>query len=121
MIIGLLGLQVFANKIIGIFSVSFETQELCINAIRIITLGYFFVGANIAFQGIFQALGCGVRSLIVSLLRLIIVALPLAWIFSKISFNINLIWTAFPIAEAFALVVAIIFMKEIYNKKLKDI
>lgn len=84
MAIGLVGLQAFAKPLCGIFALSAETQLLCIRAIRIITLGYLFVGANIAYQGIFQALGYGVSSLVLSLLRLIVVALPLAWVFTKL-------------------------------------
>lgn len=66
----------------GIFAFSAETQALCLKAIRIIRPGYLFAGANLAYQGIFQALGCGIRSLILSLMRLIVVALPLAWMFA---------------------------------------
>lgn len=69
-----------------------------------------FAGGNIAIQGIFQALGCGIESLVISLLRLLIVVLPLAWIFSQFTNATTVIWLAFPIAEAVALVVALIFM-----------
>ena len=119
MLIGAVGLQIFAEPLVGIFAVSAETQALCVKAIRIVTLGYLFVGANIAFQGIFQALGNGVRSLIISLIRLIIVALPLAWVFTLFDGAENLIWIAFPIAEAAALVVALIFMKQINSSKIR--
>ncbi len=50
MAVGAVGLQIFASQVVGIFAVSAETQMLCIRAIRIITLGYLFVGANIAYQ-----------------------------------------------------------------------
>lgn len=119
MAIGAVGLQILAHQISGIFEVSQETQNLCILAIRIITCGYLFVGANIAYQGIFQALGYGVSSLVVSLLRLIVVALPLAWIFTKLETAQNIIWTAFPIAEAVAFVIAIFIMKDISKKTIK--
>lgn len=118
MLIGMILLQLFANQIIRIFAISDQTQELCILATRIITLGYLFVGANVAYQGIFQALGCGVRSLIISLLRLIIIALPLAWVFTKLPNADHLVWLAFPIAEVVALGVAIFFMKKVNNEKL---
>lgn len=80
MIIGAVGLQIFAQPLINIFTLSDKTHELCIAAIRIITLGYIFVGANIAYQGIFQALGKGIHSLVLSAVRLLIAALPAAWI-----------------------------------------
>lgn len=121
MAVGLLGLQIFADQLVGIFSVAPETQKLCVLAIRIVTLGYLFAGANIAYQGIFQALGCGIRSLILSLLRLIVVALPLAWLFTKFQNASVLIWVSFPIAEGVALAAGILFMKQIADKQLKGL
>ena len=118
MAIGLVGLQIFARPLCGIFALSAETQTLCIRAIRIVTLGYLFVGANIAYQGIFQVLGYGVSSLVLSLMRLIIVALPLAWLFTKVANAEVLIWTAFPIAEAVAFIVGIFMMKKIRKQRI---
>lgn len=117
MLMGMLVLQLFASNIIGIFALSSDIQTLCVKAVRIITLGYLFVGANIAYQGIFQALGKGIDSLIISLIRLVMVALPLAWLFTKLPHAQDTIWLAFPIAEACALVVGTVFMKQI--KKIK--
>lgn len=121
MALGLVGLQIFAEPLIGIFTLSDETRHLCILAIRIITLGYLFAGANIAYQGIFQALGAGVHSLVLSLIRLIVVALPLAWVFTKLPNAETLIWTAFPIAEGVALVAALFLMRQVAKKQLKNI
>lgn len=121
MAIGAVVLQVFAYGLISAFAVSAETQRLCIKAIRIVTLGYLFVGANIAFQGIFQAVGCGVKSLILSMIRLIVIALPLAWVLSKLANASDIVWVAFPIAEAGALVVGIIFMKKILRDKINNL
>ncbi|MCD2492776.1 MATE family efflux transporter [Lacrimispora sp. NSJ-141] len=118
MLVGAMLLQVFAGQLIGIFSLSDETRTLCIRAVRIITLGYLFAGANIAYQGIFQALGYGVRSLLVSTVRLIIVALPLAWIFTRLPNAETLIWTAFPIAEGAALILAAVLMRQVAKKRL---
>lgn len=121
MTIGFIVLQIFAPKLVGIFALASETKVLCIKAIRIITLGYIFMGANIAYQAIFQALGKGMNSLIISLIRLIIVTLPLAYIFAKLPNAQNTIWMAFPIAEAFALVVSIIFMKKVEKSKIDNL
>lgn len=111
MLAGAVCLQLFASQIIGIFAVSEETRLLCIQAVRVITTGFLFVGANIAFQGIFQALGYGMYSLIVSLLRQLVIALPAAWFLS--AYAKQWMWTAFPIAELVALAAAMIMMKRI--------
>lgn len=110
---GIILLQVFAEQISGIFAISKETQELCILSIRIITTGYLFVGANIAYQGIFQALGHGIASLAVSLLRLVVITLPVAWLLTYTSNAQEVIWWSFPIAELGAFFVALVIMKHI--------
>ena len=121
MIAGALVLQLFAGKIVGIFDISDDVKTLCITAIRIITFGYIFVGANVAFQGIFQALGNGVKSLVLSLVRLIIVPLPLTFIFTYSSNAPKIIWLAFPVAEFIAFIVAIIYMRKIKREKIANI
>lgn len=118
MIVGTLGLQIFAQPLASLFGLSDETARLCILAIRIISVGFLFAGWNIAIQGVFQALGCGVSSLVISLLRLCVVVLPLAWLLSKFSNGINIMWFSFPIAEAVALVVAVVLMIKANRSKI---
>ena len=110
MLAGLAGLELFAEPLIGLFAMSEETERLCITASRIIATGFLFAGGNIAVQGVFQALGCGLDSLIVSLLRLCIVVLPLAWLFARLENAAFMIWWTFPIAELAAIVVAVLLM-----------
>ena len=121
MLIGAVLLQVFGKQIIGIFDVSTEVKELSIQAVRIVTLGYIFVGANVIFQGIFQALGEGIKSLVISAIRLIIMVLPLAYFFTTLPNAQNIVWAAFPIAEACGLVVSILFMSRVSKNKLSRI
>ncbi len=120
MLTGMAGLQLFGRPLIDMFPLSDETRRLCVLAIRIITPGYLFAGANIAYQGIFQALGAGVHSLVLSLIRLIVVALPLAWVFTKLPHADTLIWTAFPAAEAAALAAALVLMRMVAKRQLKS-
>lgn len=111
MLLGMLGLQLFAHQICSAFSLSAETEKLCIISIRIISLGYLFAGANIAYQGIFQALGFGIKSLVISLVRLLIVVLPCAWILTLLAGAEKLVWAAVPFAEFIGLIVSLIFMR----------
>lgn len=119
MLIGTIGLEVFASPLIGLFAMSEETEALCVLAARIIVASFLFAGGNIAVQGVFQALGCGLNSLIVSLLRLCVVVLPLAWLFTKLENATFMIWWAFPIAELVALAVAAALMVQANNKMIK--
>ena len=118
MIVGTIGLQIFAWPLVNLFGLSDETAKLCILATRIISVGFLFAGWNIAIQGVFQGLGCGISSLVISLLRLCVVVLPLAWLLSKFSNGINIMWLSFPIAEAVALVVAVLLMIKANSSKI---
>lgn len=120
MAICLVVMQIFASRISGIFAVSDETMALCVMALRIITLGYMFAGVNISLQGVFQSLDYGVHSLILSVVRLLVPALPLAWLFTGSADAEKLIWWAFPVSELCGTVTALVFMKSIYKKVSKS-
>lgn len=110
-------LELFTGPIVGLFSLADESRALCITAVHIITWGYLFVGANIILQGVCQALGNGVYSLIVSLLRYAAVVLPLAYVFSRTPVGDTLVWAAIPIAETVACAVAVILTRRLYKTR----
>lgn len=108
-------LEVFASQIVGIFALTQQTLTLCTRAVRIIALGYLFAGANIAYQGVFQALGRGVPSMVLCLVRQLIAALPLAWLFTLLPDPEVWCWAAFPVAEGIGLLVALVQRKRILS------
>lgn len=110
MIAAIVILEIFALPLAAAFGLSDSTARLCALAIRIIVPGFLFAGGNIAMQGMFQALGCGMSSLIVSALRLAVIVLPLAYVFTLLPNALTMIWLAFPIAEAGAFVVSVFLL-----------
>lgn len=110
-------LQIFAKPIVGIFNIAEDSTRLCLYAVHIVTLGFFFNGANNILQGICQAMGNGVYSLIVSLLRYMVVVLPLAYVFALTPAAEVLVWTALPIAETVAFAVAVALTVKLYKKQ----
>lgn len=125
MVVGTVILEIFYNPFAKIFGLSGITQQLCISAIRVISISFVFAGVNIAFQGIFQALEGGIESLFISICRQFLFVLPVAWGFSLIAIkNISyiwLVWMTFPIAEAVSCVIACILMKRIDKKKIRKL
>ena len=75
-------------------------------ALRIISSHFLLAAAGITLSTVFQAVGKGTYSLIMSLCRQLVVLLPAAWLLSKIS--VDAIWWAFLIAEAVSLTVCLI-------------
>lgn len=111
-------LEVLASQIVGIFALTQQTLTLCTRAVRIIALGYLFAGANIAYQGVFQALGRGVPSMALCLVRQLLAALPLAWLFTFLPNPEVWCWAAFPVAEGIGLLVALVQRKRILSDAL---
>ncbi len=122
MLIGFIGLEIFAAPFAGIFGLSGETKELCIQAMRIVSISYLFAGANIAFQGIFQALDSGVESLIISVCRQFLFVIPTAYGFVELIragiCQTGVVWTTFIIAEGLSVIVSIFFMKKVAHHKI---
>lgn len=122
MVIGIILLECCASPLSKIFGLSGTTQDLCVSAMLIISTSFIFAGLNVAFQGIFQALEGGIESFVISICRQLIFVLPVAWGFSLLAMqsmdNAWLVWLTFPIAEFISAVIACIFMRRIYKKKI---
>lgn len=120
MFIGMALIEALAVPFSALFGLSGETQDICISAMRIISLSFVFAGINIAYQGIFQALDSGLESLIISVLRQFLFVLPVAWGFSLLAISSNdLIWTVwitFIISEVLSCIIATFFMSRINRK-----
>ena len=121
MILGIAITEIFPGEFATLFNVG-ESRTYFISAMRIISVSFLFAGINVAYQGIYQALDGGMESLVISLLRQLIIILPLAGIFSLFVRNgqmgVSLIWWAFPITEMIACLVGYVFIKRIRKNKI---
>lgn len=120
MLVGLLIFQLLPGSLLKLFDASQHMIEIGIPALRIISLSFIFAGYCIIMGSVFQALGNGVYSLIISVARQLLVILPVAYIFSKI-WGLNTIWFAIPIAEIVSVVLSTLLFKRINRLKLKPL
>ena len=122
MIFGTLITEGFPGAFATLFNAG-QSREAFIGAMRVISVSFIFAGINVAYQGIYQALESGIESLVISLLRQLLLILPLAGIFSVFVRNgqarVTLIWWAFPITEVLACLVGYIFLKKIRRNKVE--
>ena len=87
-------------------------------ALRILSISFLFAGFCIVISSVFQALGNGVYSMIVSFIRQVIVLLPVAYLMS-LTGSVHLVWWAFPIAEIASVVCCLIFLFKINRRILQ--
>ncbi|MGN0476968.1 MAG: MATE family efflux transporter [Ruminococcus sp.] len=125
MIAGIVVLELFATPISGMFGLSGNTQSICIDTMKIISISFLFAGGNIAFQGVFQGINCGSASLIISVLRQLLLVLPVVYVFTlMVQANMApdyLVWFAFIIAESLSFLVSVILYKRAYNREIRTL
>lgn len=112
MFVGIVVFQIFPRQLFMMFDASETMLAIGVPALRTISLSFAFAGFCIVTGSVFQALGNGVYSMIVSIARQLIVLLPVAYLLSGTG-NVNAVWWAFPIAEVVSLLLTIFFLLRI--------
>lgn len=120
MLFGLVLFQCFPDVMLRMFDASDRMLEIGIPALRIISLSFIFAGFCIVSGSVFQALGNGMYSLIVSVARQLCVILPVAYLFARL-FGLNQVWWAIPIAELVSVVLSAWFLRRIYLQKVNPL
>ena len=120
MIVGLLVVQTVPDKIFLLFQADENMLSIGVPALRIISLSFVFAGYCVVTSATFQALGEGLQSMIVSIVRQLVVLLPAAWLLAKLG-DVNLVWYAFPIAELASLTLCTVFLVRTYRKLIRPL
>lgn len=121
MLVGFSLFEIFPEKLLRLFDTGDPSLIILgVPALRII--GFHFLAAwfCIISGTVFQALGNGVYSLLVSVARQLVVLIPVAYVLSRIG-GLDLIWWAFPIAEVMSLCVSAYLLFRIYRKIIRPI
>ena len=104
----------FARQLISIFTDETELIEPAIFALRIVILSIPTIGVQVIASGMFQALGKAVPALFLSLLRQIIILIPLILVVPRF-LGIDGIWISFPLADLISFAISLVF----YLRELK--
>ena len=120
MSIGTIVFETIPGQLFKMFDASDFMLSMGIPALRIIAIHFPVAAVCIILGSVFQALGNGVYSLIVSLIRQIVVLLPAAYLLSLLG-DVNYVWWAFPIAEIASLTVSTICYIRIYRNVIKKV
>ena len=112
MLAGFCIFQFAPRQVLSIFAASDAMLAIGIPAMRIICLHFLLAGVSIVLSSVFQALGNGVFSLIVSVCRQLFVLLPAAWLLAQTG-SVNNVWWAFLIAEFVSVLMSLAFYARI--------
>ena len=95
--------------------------QVGVPTLRTISLSFITAAIGITFSTLFQAVGKGLYSMIISFSRQLIIILPAAYLLAQI--DLDAMWYSFPLSEVFALVLALVFffiLKKKYLNKLDE-
>lgn len=117
MLAGFVLCQILPSQILKIFDASDNMLAIGVPALRIISFSFLIAPFSIVSSGTFQALGKGTFSLIISLIRQLIVILPLSYLLSRVM-GMKGVWIAFPIAEIVAGILTTIYLRKLYKNEI---
>lgn len=124
MLVGTVIFLAFPNVLLNLFDATEMMLVIGVPALRIIASTFIVAGVCIALGSVFQALGYGIYSMLVSLARQLLVLLPAAWILAQLGQSVgndNLVWLSFPIAELVSLAVTLLLFGRLYRKVIREL
>ena len=124
MLVGTVIFLAFPNVLLNLFDATEMMLVIGVPALRIIASTFIVAGVCIALGSVFQALGYGIYSMLVSLARQLLVLLPAAWILARLGQSVgndNLVWLSFPIAELVSLAVTLLLFGRLYRKVIREL
>ena len=116
MFLGLLVFQFFPQLVLAMFDPSPTMLEIGTHALRRISISFLLAGFCIISGSACQALNKSIFFFFISVLRQVVGLIPAAWLLARTG-DVNMVWWAFPIAEAIAFVATIFFLR----KTLQDV
>ncbi len=119
--IGFIVVEFFPTAIISLFNSDPELMSITVRGIRIYLFMLTFVSVSIIGSNFFQSIGKARLAIVLSLLRQLILLLPLIFILPRF-IGLDGVWLAQPISDILAIVITLICLirefKHLYQKEL---
>ena len=127
MLVGTLIFMIFPRQLMSIFEsdaeavITSQMTSIGVVAMRIIAASFLFAAVGITLSTVFQAVGKGTYSMIISICRQLVILLPVAWLIARLTNNVYAVWWCFPIAEIAALFLCLFFYRKCNREMLSKL
>ena len=102
-------------QLIGLFTENPDTIAIGVTALHVISLGFVVSAVSVTCAGALEALGEGMPSLMVSLMRYVVVIIPAAYLLSR-EVGVTGVWWAFVITEITAAMISFFLYRHIWKR-----
>ncbi len=120
MLAGLAVFEIMPDKLLMIFSASENVMNIGVTALRIIGLSFIFAGIGIVSSTVFQSIGNPLHSLLISVLRQLVIILPVAYLLS-LTGSVSNVWWSYPIAEVASFILSVFFLRKTFKKLNREV
>lgn len=107
---GMLCFELFPAPLLSVFSSSEKVIEIGIIGFRIIAISFLPLVTSLTFPIFFQAVGFGFKSSLLTILRTVVLFVPLGFLFSRL--GLNFFWLTFPVTDIVTSIAGIVFYRQ---------
>lgn len=115
MSIGILCFEIIPKQMLSVFSSDEQVLNIGTTAFRIIGISFIPIVSSLVFPVFFQALGFSFKSSLLTIIRTVVLFVPLGYFFSK--FGLDYFWLTFPVTDIITSVVGFIFYRQFCKLK----
>lgn len=112
-------IEIFAPKVVGIFSDNPELLTITVPAMRIMLSAMLLIGPSVMFITTFQGLSKGTMALILSLVRQFIFFLPLLYLLRYL-LGLHGVWLSLPVSDVLGFIVTFSILYREYRRQRKS-
>lgn len=114
MVLGFSIFQLCPALLLQMFDASEQMLAIGVPALRLISYCFIFAGVSIVCSSVFQALGNGFFSMLMSIARQLLILLPAAYLLAHLA-GLHAVWYAFPLAEICCLILCLFMLRHTYK------
>lgn len=114
MLIGTLFFECIPNQMLRVFSSNEEVIKIGANGFRYIGFSFIPLVTSLIYPVFFQAIGYSFKSSFLTILRTVILFVPLGYLFSLISLDV--FWLTYIVTETITTIVGFIFYQQFIKK-----
>lgn len=113
--VGTMLFEAMPIQLLSLFQADEAMLEIGVPALRIISLSFVSAGISVILCSVFQAINHPYESLIITLLRQLVMLIPLAYVLALVG-GLELCWYSFVITEVVVMVLSLVFLKKIIKE-----
>lgn len=107
---GVLCFELIPGPMLRVFSSDEQVIAIGTVALRIIAVSFYPLTTSLTFPVFFQAIGAGVKSSVLTLVRTVVLFVPLGAFFSR--FGLNYFWLTFPVTETLTSLLGLFYYRQ---------